>query len=141
MTKEEIIDNIARLNSQTWKDREEVRTEIGKLLAELNKSLEQQPSEDCVSKAEVFEIMGNLMSIPYDFDRPIHEDDVSESMDEIKALPPVTPTRKSGLHWIERFNNEDKWLECPYCHKDSDNAYNYCPNCGAEMESEEDRND
>lgn len=37
----------------------------------------------------------------------------------------------SGLHWIERFDNEDKWLECPYCHISSDNAYNYCPNCGA----------
>lgn len=49
MTKEEIIDNIARLNSQTWKDREEVRTEIGKLLAELNKSLEQQPCEDVMA--------------------------------------------------------------------------------------------
>ena len=49
-------------------------------------------SDDCVSRAEVFEIMGNLMSIPYDFDRPINDDDVSESMDKIKALPPVTPT-------------------------------------------------
>lgn len=46
MTKEEIIDNIARLNSQTWKDREEVRTKIGRLLSELKKALEQQPS-DC----------------------------------------------------------------------------------------------
>lgn len=44
MTKEEIIDNIARLNSETWRDREEVRTEIGKLLAELKKELEQQPT-------------------------------------------------------------------------------------------------
>lgn len=34
MTKKEIIDNIARLGSQTWRDREEVRTEIGKLLSE-----------------------------------------------------------------------------------------------------------
>ena len=59
------------------------------------KALEQQ-FDDCVSLAEVFEIMGNLMSIPYDFDRPINEDDVSESMDKIKALPPVTPTQK----WI-----------------------------------------
>ena len=49
MNKEEIIYNIARLNSQTWKDREEVRTEIGKLLAELNKSLEQQPCEDVMA--------------------------------------------------------------------------------------------
>lgn len=42
MTKEEIIDNIARLNSETWRDREEVRTEIGKLLVKLKKALERQ---------------------------------------------------------------------------------------------------
>lgn len=53
MTKaEEIIDNIARLNSQTWRDREEVRTEIGKLLSELKKILEQQ---HCVEKLEQIE--------------------------------------------------------------------------------------
>lgn len=46
MTREEIIDNIARLNSETWRDREETRTEIGKLLAELNKALEQQPCDE-----------------------------------------------------------------------------------------------
>ena len=59
-------------------------------------------SEDCVSLAEVFEIMGNLMSIPYDFDRPINEDDVSKSMDKIKALPPVTPTFPSSEDCVSR---------------------------------------
>jgi len=69
---------------------------------ELCHILEQQPSEDCVSLAEVFEIMGNLMSIPYDFDRPINEDDVSKSMDKIKALPPVTPTFPSSEDCVSR---------------------------------------
>lgn len=50
MTKEEIIDNIARLNSETWRDREEVRTEIGKLLSELKKALEQPTSADYISR-------------------------------------------------------------------------------------------
>ena len=49
MTKEEIIDNIARLNSETWKDREEVRMEIGKLLAELRQALEQQHNDDVMA--------------------------------------------------------------------------------------------
>lgn len=47
MTKEEIIDNIARLNSETWRDREEVRTEIGKLIAELVKALERTTHGTC----------------------------------------------------------------------------------------------
>lgn len=54
-------------------------------------ALKQEPCEDTVSKASVFEILGNLMAIPYDLDRPINKDDVSESMDEIRALPSVIP--------------------------------------------------
>ena len=100
------------------------------------KALEQQPSDDCVSRKDIYFKLTN---------GAYHNETIEQFIDrlvkELEALPPVTPTRKSGLHWIERFNNEDKWLECPYCHKDSDNAYNYCPNCGAEMESEEDGND
>ena len=60
---------------------------------EIIEALEQKSCNDAISKASVFEIMGNLMSIPYDFDRPINEKDVSESMDKIRALPPVTPTK------------------------------------------------
>ena len=83
------------------------------------KALEQQSSDDCVSRAEVFEIMGNLMSIPYDFDRPIHEDDVSESMDEIKALPRVTPTYcmaevKFSKEDLREICNERIEIECTH---------------------------
>ena len=51
------------------------------------------------------------------------------------AIKKGTPLPKA--YWIERFDDEDKWLECSNCHCDSDDAYKYCPNCGAEMESEE----
>ncbi|WP_458457467.1 hypothetical protein [Pseudobutyrivibrio sp.] len=53
----------------------------------------------------------------------------------IKALE-QQPSEDCVLRWIERFNDEDKWLECPHCHKDSDNAYAYCPNCGASFKEE-----
>ena len=131
MTKEEIVDNIARLNSQTWRDREEVRMEIGKLLAELKKALEQQPtSEDCVSIAE----LKKWLDVNFSFGGALRKLEMFDRID--KELPPVTPTRKSGLRWIERFDNEDKRLECPHCHKDSDNSYAYCPNCGASFKEE-----
>lgn len=51
--------------------------------------------------------------------------EIREAYDKLK--------NQSGLRWIERFDNEDKWLECPHCHTDSTEAYNYCPNCGADM--------
>jgi hypothetical protein len=57
--------------------------------------LKQEPCGDAISKASVFEILGNLMSIPYDFGRPITERDVSESMDKIRDLPPVQPEKRT----------------------------------------------
>ena len=45
--------------------------------------------------------------------------------------------RKQG-GWIERFDEDSKWLMCTECHGDSDNAYNFCPNCGADMRGRKD---
>lgn len=71
-------------------------SQLSEWLKDYKRLLEQQPCEKCVSLASVYEIIGNLMAIPYDFDRNITEQDVSESMDEIRALPHVTPKAK----WI-----------------------------------------
>ena len=99
-----------------------------KLILEL---LEQQPSDNCVSRQSILEELNRL-------GRHAFKDDTDYDclFDFVDRLPPVMPTRKSGLRWIERFDNEDKWLECPHCHKDSDNAYAYCPNCGASFKEE-----
>lgn len=67
------------------------------ILANINILIGAESCEDAVSRSSVFEIMGNLMSIPYDLDRPINKKDVSDSMGEIRALPPVIPTRKEGM--------------------------------------------
>ena len=87
MTREKIIQGLYRGDSRAIK--------------EAIKTLEKEPCEDAISKSDVFEILGNLMSIPYDFDRQINEKDVSESMDEIRVLPSVTPTRK-----------KEEWISC-----------------------------
>lgn len=104
--------------------------------------MQVKPCEDAISRSSVFEIMGNLMSIPYDLDRRITEKDVSESMDEIRVLPPVTPIRKKGK-WIEErdgYGNITGW-HCSNCYDKTGFVttctWDYCPSCGAEMESEE----
>lgn len=71
------------------------------------KELDQEPCEDAVSVTSVFEIMGNLLSIPYDFDRSITEKDVSESMDKIRALPRVTPQEPRWVPVTERLPEKD----------------------------------
>lgn len=110
-----------------------------KLILDLIKALEQDGTDmnvgaidsDCVSRQAVLDMAKSYNTDGWDSYTPLVVD-----VEDIEELPPVTPTRKSGLHWIERFNNEDKWLECPYCHKDSNNAYNYCPNCGISFKAE-----
>lgn len=77
-------------------------------------TLEQKPCEDAVSVASVFEIMGNLMSIPYDFDRSITEKDVSESMDKIRVLPRVTPQESRWIPVTERLPKEGTFVLASY---------------------------
>ena len=109
------------------------------------KTIEQQPCEDAVSLAQVFEILENLMGIPYELDRPINKDDVIESMDAIRALPPVTPARKKGK-WVIKATGfpPEPMTVCSECGFDRDyyifprgcHKMNYCPNCGAKMVKE-----
>ena len=102
MTKEEIIDNIARLNSATWRDREEVRIEIGTLIAELRKALEQEPCEDAISRKEVKKFVEYIQTIKDNHNEkgsPINYGticDIVINAHKLLDLPPVTPTQE----WI-----------------------------------------
>lgn len=102
------------------------------------KALEQQPSEDCISREAVIkhiceskecykdECKGRLYKRCYD-------------LEWIYALPSVTPQPKMGK-WIDtRMGKEEFYGELFVCSEcNGVNFYeNYCPNCGAKMEVEE----
>lgn len=99
--------------------------------------------KDAISKSSVYEILGNLMAIPYELDRPINEKDVSKSMDEINALPPVLPMYQQGK-WIKEYDNSalDGLYHCSVCGRklwipkeESVSDYQYC-HCGSRNEVE-----
>jgi hypothetical protein len=73
-------------------------------------SLEQQPSEDCVS---------------------LNKDVMSE-------LPSVTPQPKVGK-WIRSWCEWQQYLECSKCGYETGLRCDtkYCPNCGSKMEVDE----
>ena len=63
----------------------------------------------------------------------------------LRDLSRVTPKQRTG-HWIEQEDyNLDTFYDCSECGESfslidgtpTDNLYNYCPNCGAKMESED----
>lgn len=142
MTREENLHWIDE-EIRTWENECQSKHPIKEALCAARKALEQEPCEDAVSVTSVFEIMGNLLSIPYDFDRSITEKDVSESMDEIRALPRVTPQEPRKGYWmINKEKNLAKCSNCKFFLKDKDEinllgtfiqGYNYCPYCGADM--------
>ena len=57
----------------------------------------------------------------------------NEAKAMIEDSPSAAPQKRTG-RWIHR-KNWDKWV-CSVCSHESDEATNYCPNCGARMGGE-----
>lgn len=115
------------------------------------KALEQQPSDDCVSRQAVIEY---IEACGAELGHDIENESVRE---DILNMPPVTPTRKVGK-WIETAKdyykaiNEksggvdentpyfDDDIACPNCLSkfsvidNETERFKCCPNCGSENE-------
>jgi len=91
------------------------------------KALEQQPSEDCISREEAIRVaeQGQLQGYEWQFKK-------------LCTLPSVTPTRPNGK-W-KRISPAGIY-ECTNCNQmimTSDiDCYKYCHGCGVKMEGEE----
>lgn len=111
------------------------------------KALEQQPSDDCVSRQEVLDVLKDKWNMFSDAN-----DAMQESIATIEALPPVTPqpevgrwmrkTKVDGLYDISGVKTWGVKCQCDRCDFTTTviedfGYYTYCPNCGAKMEVEE----
>jgi len=128
--------------------------------ANLLEELEQEPTTkndlgvDCISRADVLKLMQDNWHT--------HNGDwaMQESMDDIRALPSVTPQEPKTGHWIEKAEdyykaineygggvdeNTDYFTDdiaCPKClskFSTIDNEterFKHCPNCGAKMNNQ-----
>ena len=98
MTKEQAIDIIKCLAWHTRPNEEEIEQAI--------KALEQQPSEDCVSRTEAIKELKESAEH--------HANDTREEVllrrdrDIIRALPPVTPTFPKGATNGDIINENQK---------------------------------
>ena len=103
------------------------------------KVLEQQPSEDCISRQVVKEMLTEEWTkyMPMELDV-----NLAFVLDKISALPSVTPQLKTG-RWIDIMVGDMQAQACDQCKTFYPLAYTggghrFCPNCGAKMtESEE----
>lgn len=88
-------------------------------------------SNDLISRQAAVELSCNVPIAPLIQGEGIHYEDIIFT-DHIKRLPIVQPEQKTG-RWIDM----DDHVMCSCCgatHYGADK--NYCPNCGAKMESE-----
>lgn len=113
------------------------------------KALEQQPCEDCISLNKLDDIITKAID---DSENQTECQTLRWVLDVMSELPSVIPQPKATGSWVEkqvvdneeveieqwqsaRCSNCDKYHTTPYSYYFDD--YNYCPNCGAKMESEE----
>lgn len=103
-------------------------------------SLEQPSCEDCISRAEVRQL------ICKNNDKYGYSDRFHEFTQECLQLPSVTPTRPKGkwilIHPLQE--DDDGAYICSNCEHgdwDCDTNYKYCPFCGADMREREEKND
>lgn len=102
----------------------------------------QFPVEDCISRAEAIKAIRNY-NVTIEVGRAIGKSQLADIVDSINKvqekmiseLPSIQPQPKTG-HWID--HQEGRWIyaQCSECGTVHDTQTNYCPNCGAKMESE-----
>lgn len=140
MTNEEAIEYLKWMRpKKPWSlDKKNAQTAIDKAI----NALEQQTCEDCISRQAVHDMIENT---------PIKPDDkwfnwVQKVCNRLAQLPSVTPQQKTGK-WIGTEydgyadgNPVYDVFECSLCgceHKgELDTLTDYCPDCGARMEVE-----
>lgn len=132
MTREEMFDGLYEIKN--WKCNGD--SKMHEVISEAIKVLEQEPCEDCISRAEAIEINEKYHGqMPNDINYQIWQ--------ELNELPSIQPKPKTE-HWIladeqnkEDVENDNYRFICSECQCSDIHAKGtivpYCWNCGAKM--------
>ena len=105
------------------------------------KALKQAPCEDCISRDAVQNyVESHIQEINTGYgDLNKHTNEILRMIvDYIESMSPVKQEPKTG-HWIVHPKGIYAHIVCDKCLSNApyDCRTNYCPNCGAKMESED----
>jgi hypothetical protein len=95
--------------------------------------LEQEPCEDCISRQAVLDLLHSKFADGFDYDRWWNSMTVLYA---INKVPPVQPIRPKGK-WIYQEGHFPVMWKCSECGMMWGLHTDYCPACGAKMETEE----
>ena len=135
MTREEAIENLKELLECSYVDRFE--DSENEALDMAIKALDQEPCDDAISRQAYIERFRKWGYSEYG--RRI--DNEALAIRVAMSLPPVNPQPKTG-HWRAIYQGDEiidyRCSECEFGNTFGKSTYrmNYCPNCGARMESE-----
>lgn len=120
-------------------NKRELEEELKKTSAGRKFFEETEPCEDAVSRSQALKELEE--SAKHHANDSREEVLLRRDRDIIRALPPVKPTRNKGK-WIEVDTNMYTCSNCSHCFEivpevNSIHQFKCCPNCGAEMGSEE----
>lgn len=126
-------------------DAKEFEKDLNEILDLAIKALDQQTSEDCVSRQAAIDYLYTNMAW-YNENGSIADDSqkLRDITNLVNGIPPVTPTHKVGK-WIRKPIRNYKGgcigaeMICSCCNKDNrhDEYMDYCPNCGCRMTKED----
>jgi hypothetical protein len=91
----------------------------------------QEPCVDAISREE-------MLKYQYYLHGKMSNEENHKLWQFIKSLPSVTPKQKTGKWNVLGYDDPSvRMYKCSECHMKITLKFNYCPNCGAKMESEE----
>ena len=110
--------------------------QLGEALEMAIKALEQEPCEDCISRADTIEWLKRVTVT----DGIAFETGFKQILTDIQNMPSVTPKQKMG-RWIKVITDLDGsgdktwYYKCSICGSDDScwGYYKYCPHCGTKM--------
>ena len=110
---------------------------VSKVVSKIIKAYEAQPTDaDCISRQAVIDLTWDWENFK-NITRCDGLDTLRQMRIKIEALPSVTPQRPKGK-WIYEMKvmNNPYTYKCSVCKGWEKDKTKYCPNCGAEMETE-----
>ena len=108
-------------------------------LEEIIKALEQEPCEDAVSRANLLKQFEDRFIELQKAHRKDLQFGINWCINTLLEAPAVTPVKTGQWVFIDKTHEHAYCSECGYGNVDLFNGrpHNYCPNCGAKMDEEE----